>query len=103
MVQIVIASGCGEGVFNNGVGIGMELGYLSPFESVGDGLGTFSVNGSYHFIDNSDQKTLSHISLLAKPETGICRTGNVIKRLEPVTDAHAELRIMTDEMFCASV
>ena len=45
--------GGGEGVFKNGAGIGAELGYVSPFESVRDGLGLFSINGSYHFLKSS--------------------------------------------------
>jgi hypothetical protein len=45
--------GGGEGVFKNGAGIGAEVGYATPFESFGDGLGLFSFNGSYHFLKAS--------------------------------------------------
>lgn len=45
--------GGGEAVAKNGAGIGAELAYLAPFESMGDGLGTFSINGSYHFLKSS--------------------------------------------------
>ncbi|MBI1763441.1 MAG: hypothetical protein HYR56_18605 [Acidobacteria bacterium] len=43
-------AGGGEGVFKNGAGFGAELGYLLPFEAPGSGLGTFALNGSYHFL-----------------------------------------------------
>ena len=43
-------AGGGTGGFKNGAGISGELGYVFPFEAPGDGLGVFSVNGSYHFL-----------------------------------------------------
>lgn len=43
------AGGGGEYILDNGVGIGAEIGYLTPTESWGDGVGVFSANGSYHF------------------------------------------------------
>lgn len=47
----------GEGIIGKGVGIGAELGYLAPRESLGDGLGVFSPNGYYHFPGkNKDRK-----------------------------------------------
>lgn len=51
--------GGGEGVFNNGIGIGAELGYLHLFESFDDGLGTFSLNGSYHFLKASKSEKVA--------------------------------------------
>jgi hypothetical protein len=41
--------GGGEGLFNNGLGIGAEIGVLMPAVSLGGGLGVFSFNGAYHF------------------------------------------------------
>lgn len=32
------------------LGIGAEIGYLAPFESLADGIGIFSVNAAYHFF-----------------------------------------------------
>ena len=45
--------GGGEFITKNGLGIGGELGYLANQESIGDGIGTFSINGSYHFLKSS--------------------------------------------------
>jgi hypothetical protein len=41
--------GGGEGIFGKGIGIGAELGYLTPREDMSDGLGVFSPNGYFHF------------------------------------------------------
>jgi hypothetical protein len=41
--------GGGEGFVHKGLGVGAEIGYLFPRTSAGDGLGLFSVNGSYNF------------------------------------------------------
>jgi Outer membrane protein beta-barrel domain len=41
--------GGGEAVFGDAVGVGAEIGYLSAFESGSEGIGVFSLNGSYHF------------------------------------------------------
>lgn len=43
------AGGGGEGLIFKGLGAGAEIGYLFPRWYVGDGIGLFSVNGSYHF------------------------------------------------------
>ncbi|HYZ87067.1 MAG TPA: outer membrane beta-barrel protein [Bryobacteraceae bacterium] len=43
--------GGGELLLDYGIGIGIEGGYLFPASSSGDGLGTVSFNGYYHFID----------------------------------------------------
>jgi hypothetical protein len=48
--------GGGEAVFGDAVGVGAEIGYLGPFESLGDGIGVFSVNGSYHFLPRQSRK-----------------------------------------------
>ena len=39
----------GEGVFRNGLGVGGEIGYTTPWKSFTDGIGIASLNGSYHF------------------------------------------------------
>lgn len=65
--------GGGEGVFKNGAGISAELAYLTPFESIGDGLGTFSVNGSYHFLKAS--KSGKVVPFLTGGYTGFFRGG----------------------------
>jgi hypothetical protein len=44
-------AGGGQGVFGNGAGISGEVGYLLPFDEPGSGLGLFSINGSYHFLN----------------------------------------------------
>ena len=54
-------AGGGEGVFKNGAGLGAEVGYVFPFEAPGDGLGVFSINGSYHFL-KSGGKTVPFIT-----------------------------------------
>jgi hypothetical protein len=38
-----------EGLVYKGLGIGAELGYLSPWRSLGAGIGLLSLDGSYHF------------------------------------------------------
>ncbi len=65
--------GGGEGVSKNGAGIGEELAYLTPFESIGDGLGTFSVNGSYHFLKSSKSGKL--VPFVTGGYTGFFRGG----------------------------
>ncbi len=65
--------GGGEGVFKNGAGIGAELGYVSPFESVRDGLGLFSINGSYHFLKSS--KSGKVVPFVTGGYTGFFRSG----------------------------
>lgn len=51
-VGIAHFGGGGEVLVYRGLGIGGELGYLAPWECMGDGMGLFSVNGSYHFRRN---------------------------------------------------
>ena len=65
--------GGGEGVLKNGVGIGAEVGYIAPFEAFGDGLGIFSVNGSYHFLNSSKSEKL--VPFVTGGYTGFFRGG----------------------------
>lgn len=65
--------GGGEAVFKNGAGIGAELAYLAPFKYPGDGLGTFSVNGSYHFLKTSGSEKV--VPFLTGGYTGFFRDG----------------------------
>ncbi|HEY8460513.1 MAG TPA: hypothetical protein VIM99_09050 [Blastocatellia bacterium] len=41
--------GGGEGLVYKGLGVGGEVGYLSPIERLSEGIGLFSINGSYNF------------------------------------------------------
>ena len=41
--------GGAEANLYKGLGIGLEIGYFSPMEAFGDGIGIFSVNGQYIF------------------------------------------------------
>jgi len=41
--------GGGEGYLFRGLGVGFELGYLAPFQYLGEGIGVLSVNGLYDF------------------------------------------------------
>jgi hypothetical protein len=43
----------GEGLVHKGIGLGAEIGYLAPFRAVGDGIGLFSADASYHFSRRS--------------------------------------------------
>jgi hypothetical protein len=45
--------GGGEAVFGSGLGVGAEIGYVTPIKSWGDGIGLFSLNGAYHFKNSS--------------------------------------------------
>ena len=65
--------GGGEGVLKNGAGIGVEVGYITPFESFGDGLGIFSVNGSYHFLKSSKSEKVA--PFITSGYTGFFRSG----------------------------
>ncbi|MGE0131077.1 MAG: hypothetical protein AB7U82_23615 [Blastocatellales bacterium] len=65
--------GGGEGVLKNGVGIGAELGYLYPFEGIDEGLGTFSVNGAYHFLKASRSEKVT--PFVTAGYTGFFRSG----------------------------
>jgi hypothetical protein len=43
--------------------VGGEVGYIAPFRAFGDGLGTFSANGSYHFYaGDSDRKVVPFVT-----------------------------------------
>lgn len=64
--------GGGDGVFSNGVGIGAEVGYIAPFEYFGDGLGTFSINGSYHMKSGKSEKLVPFVT---GGYTGFFRSG----------------------------
>lgn len=46
---ILHVGGGGEFVTASGVGVGAEIGFLGAYDYFSDGLGVFSVNGSYHF------------------------------------------------------
>jgi hypothetical protein len=46
----------GDALVYKGIGIGAELGYLTPWQCMGSGSGLLSVDGSYHFHPN---KTVS--------------------------------------------
>jgi hypothetical protein len=43
----------GEGLVHKGLGIGAEIGYVGPTRGLGEGIGIFSANGSYHFRNAS--------------------------------------------------
>src|SRR5215510_16403331 len=43
--------GVGGEVLFKGIGLGPEIGYLTPIRSFGNGIGVFSPNVSYHFIN----------------------------------------------------
>jgi len=49
--------GGGEALFKQ-VGVGAELGYLTPWREFSDGLGLFSANGSYHLIASTNGKVV---------------------------------------------
>ena len=42
----------GEGLLYKGLGLGAEVGYITPWRNFKDGIGMLSVNGSYHFNRN---------------------------------------------------
>jgi hypothetical protein len=44
--------GGGEGLIYKGIGLGAEVGYLTPWRDFSQGIGMASVNGSYHFMRN---------------------------------------------------
>jgi hypothetical protein len=49
--------GGGEGLIYKGLGLGAEVGYLTPFRDLGNGIGILSTNVSYHFVrPGSNQK-----------------------------------------------
>ena len=51
---LVHVGGGGEKLFN-GIGVGAEIGYLTEMQLryLGDGVGVFSANGSYHFTNHT--------------------------------------------------
>lgn len=51
-----------EGFYKNGAGGSFELGYLSDIREFKDGLGQFSLNGSYHFLKSGNGKTVPFIT-----------------------------------------
>jgi len=48
--------GGGEAIFAGAIGVGAEIGYLNSFEEDSEGIGVFSVNGSYHFGGGSPSR-----------------------------------------------
>lgn len=42
--------GGGEFLVHKGLGLGAEIGYLSPFGDPGEGIGILSTNVGYHFV-----------------------------------------------------
>ncbi len=48
--------GGGELNLYKGLGLGVELGYLNPMQSLGDGIGIFSLNGQYTFNQDTANK-----------------------------------------------
>ncbi len=40
----------GEGLIYKGLGVGGELGYLTPWQGFRSGVGVLSLNGSYNFF-----------------------------------------------------
>jgi len=42
--------GGGEALVYKGLGVGGEIGYLTPWQSFSSGLGVLSADGSYHFL-----------------------------------------------------
>ncbi len=50
--------GGGEALVYKGLGVGAEIGYLTPWDSFGDGIGIFSANGSYNFFPRHGEKKL---------------------------------------------
>jgi hypothetical protein len=57
------AGGGGEGLIYKGFGLGAEVGYISPFRSIGNGVGILSTNVAYHFVNaSSDQKLVPFVT-----------------------------------------
>lgn len=53
----------GEGLLYKGLGAGAEVGYLFPTRAPGDGIGIFSLNGSYHFVNqNKPRKVVPFVT-----------------------------------------
>lgn len=49
-------AGGGEVSLYKGLGVGPEIGYVTPFRSFADGIGVGSLNGSYHFRPRRSQE-----------------------------------------------
>lgn len=62
-VATLHVGGGGEGLVYKGLGLGAEVGYLSPFEDLADGIGILSTNVSYHFVKpRSNQKLIPFVT-----------------------------------------
>jgi hypothetical protein len=62
-VATLHVGGGGEGLVFKGLGIGAEVGYLAPFEALGDGIGILSTNVSYHFVKpKANQKLVPFVT-----------------------------------------
>ena len=62
-VATLHVGGGGEGLVYKGLGLGAEVGYVSPFEDPGDGIGILSTNVSYHFVKpKSNQKLVPFVT-----------------------------------------
>ena len=57
-VATLHVGGGGEGLVYKGLGLGAEVGYVSPFRDLGDGLGLLSTNVSYHFVKPASNQKL---------------------------------------------
>jgi hypothetical protein len=54
--------GGGEVNLYRSLGMGFDLGYLSPIEYLGDGIGLFSLNGLYTFKRGSNSKVVPFVT-----------------------------------------
>lgn len=55
--------GGGEGLVYKGLGLGAEVGFVSPFRDLGNRVGILSTNVSYHFVKPaSDQKLVPFVT-----------------------------------------
>lgn len=61
-VATLHVGGGAEGLVYKGLGLGAEVGYLSPFEDPGDGIGILSTNVSYHFRPASNRKLVPFVT-----------------------------------------
>ncbi|MFY9611688.1 MAG: hypothetical protein WAU45_24130 [Blastocatellia bacterium] len=62
-VATLHVGGGGEGLVYKSLGLGAEVGYLSPFEDLGDGIGILSTNVAYHFVrPRSNQKLVPFVT-----------------------------------------
>lgn len=51
--------GGGEFITPIGLGVGAEIGFLGPWEELGEGIGVFSVNGVYDFLPRRSTRRVS--------------------------------------------